>query len=154
VAFGGGLEIALCCDIRLAAEHAVVGLPEVHLGILPGAGGTQRLSRLCGLAVAKEMILAGRRLTADRAFEIRLLSAVVPAAELAAEAEKWAVGIASAGPLAVASAKRAIDEGFGLPIADALAVERACYEVVLSSEDRDEGLAAFAEKRKPSFKGK
>ncbi len=154
VALGGGLELALACDIRLAADHVEVALPEVRLGIIPGAGGTQRLARLCGVAAAKELILTGRRVPAARARELGVVSAIVPAAELRDEALRWANQIAEAGPLAVAQAKRAIDEGWGKPLDQALAVERAAYEVVLASEDRQEGLAAFAEKRKPAFKGK
>jgi enoyl-CoA hydratase/carnithine racemase len=153
-AYGGGLELALACDLRLAAEGIEVGLPEVRLGIIPGAGGTQRLARLCGLAVAKELILTGRRIDAARARALGLLSAVVPADELRAEAQRWATELATAGPLAVGQAKRALDEGFGLSLAQGLVVERRCYEVVLASEDRNEGLRAFAEKRKPNFTGK
>ncbi len=153
-ALGGGLELALACDIRIAAEGCELGLPEVRLGIIPGAGGTQRVARLCGLAVAKEIILTGRRIDARRALALGLVSAVVPAGDLASEAARLAGEIAEAGPLAVAQAKRAIDEGWGKPQAEALAVERACYEVVLASADRDEGLEAFAAKRKPRFTGK
>jgi enoyl-CoA hydratase/carnithine racemase len=153
-AYGGGLELALACDLRIAAEGIEVGLPEVRLGIIPGAGGTQRLSRLIGLAAAKELILTGRRIGAAAARELGLVSAVVPAAELRAEAQRWAAEVATAGPLAVKQAKRALDEGWGQPLAAALGVERAAYEVVLSSEDRNEGLRAFAEKRKPNFTGK
>jgi methylglutaconyl-CoA hydratase len=153
-AYGGGLEVALACDLRVAADGIEVGLPEVRLGIIPGAGGTQRLSRLIGLAAAKELILTGRRIHAGLARALGLFSAVVPAAELRAEALRWATEIATAGPLAVAQAKRALDEGWGQPIVQALAVERARYEVVLTSEDRNEGLRAFAEKRKPNFTGK
>jgi methylglutaconyl-CoA hydratase len=155
VAFGGGLELALACDLRVAAEGAVLGLPEVRLGIIPGAGGTQRLTRLCGVAVAKELILTGARVDAARARALGLLSAdPVASGELRIEAERLAGAIAEAGPLAVAQAKRAIDEGFGRPLAEGLAVERAAYEIVLASEDRNEGLAAFAEKRKPVWRGK
>jgi methylglutaconyl-CoA hydratase len=153
-AFGGGLELALACDLRLAAAGAEMGLPEVRLGIIPGAGGTQRLSRLCGLGVANELILTGRRIDAARARELGLVSAVVPAAELRAEALRWATEIATAGPLAVSAAKRAIRKGFDEPLVPALELERALYEVVLQSEDRNEGLRAFAEKRKPDFSGK
>jgi len=153
-AYGGGLELALACDLRLAAEGIEVWLPEVRLGIIPGAGGTQRLARACGLAVAKELILTGRRIGAARARELGLFAAVVSAEDLRAEALRWASEIATAGPLAVAQAKAAIDEGWAEPLAAALAVERAKYEVVLTSEDRNEGLRAFAEKRKPSFTGK
>jgi enoyl-CoA hydratase/carnithine racemase len=153
-AFGGGLELALACDLRLCVEGAQMGLPEVRLGIIPGAGGTQRLSRLCGVAAAKELALTGRRIDAVRALALGLVNAVVPAAALRAEALSWAQEIALCAPLAVAQAKRAIDDGFGRPLAEGLAVERAAYEVVLGSADRDEGLAAFAEKRKPSWRGK
>jgi enoyl-CoA hydratase/carnithine racemase len=153
-AFGGGLELALACDFRLAADTAELGLVETRLGIIPGAGGTQRLARVAGLAVAKELIFTGRRIGAARARELGVVSEVVPAAELAAAAARLATELAGAGPLAVTQAKRAIDGGFDLPLREALAHERACYDVVLESEDRNEGLAAFAEKRPPVFKGK
>ena len=153
-AFGGGFELALACDIRLAADNAMFGLVEVRLGIIPGAGGTQRLARVAGLAVAKELILTGRRVDAAQARALGIVSSVHPAADLISAAEAVAGEIAGAGPLAVAAAKRAIDGGLGLPLTDALAVERASYEVVLTSEDREEGLRAFAEKRHPIFKGK
>jgi enoyl-CoA hydratase/carnithine racemase len=153
-AFGGGLELALACDVRLAADTAEMGLVETRLGIIPGAGGTQRLTRIVGLAVAKELILTGRRVSAARAQALGLVSEVVPAAGLAAAAAKLAAELAGAGPLAVTQAKKAIDGGFDLPMAEALVHERDCYEIVLESEDRNEGLAAFAEKRKPNFSGK
>ncbi len=153
-AFGGGLELALACDFRVAADTAELGLVETRLGIIPGAGGTQRLARVTSVAVAKELILAGRRITAARARELGVVGDVVPAAALAAAAAKLAAELAGAGPLAIAQAKRAIDGGIGLSLPDALALERACYAVVLPSEDRNEGLAAFAEKRPPVFKGK
>jgi methylglutaconyl-CoA hydratase len=153
-AFGGGLELALACDLRLAADTAEMGLPETRLGIIPGAGGTQRLARVAGVAAAKELILTGRRIGSARARELGLVSEVLPAGELAAAAARVAAEVAGCGPLAVAQAKRAIDEGIELPLAAGLALERACYEVVLDSEDRNEGLAAFAEKRPPVFKGR
>lgn len=153
-ALGGGLELALACDIRIASEAAVFGFPEVRLGIIPGAGGTQRLARVCGLAVAKELVLTGRRIGSPRARELGLVSAVVPAAELCAETQRWADEIAEAGPLAVAQAKRALDDGFGLPLPEGLDLEQRCYQVVIESEDRKEGLAAFAEQRKPVFRGR
>ena len=153
-AFGGGLELALACDLRIAADTAELGLTEVRLGIIPGAGGTQRLTRIAGVAAAKELILTGRRVRAQRAYALGIVSDVVPAENLADAAGKLADEIASAGPLALAAAKRAIDSGAGLPLADGLALEAACYEEVLASDDRNEGLAAFAEKRAPLFKGK
>jgi methylglutaconyl-CoA hydratase len=153
-AFGGGFELALACDIRIAADGAEMGLTEVRLGIIPGAGGTQRLARVTSVAAAKELILTGRRVGALRAQALGVVSDIFPAADLAAAAAKLADDIAAAGPLAVAAAKRAIDGGSALPLAEALALEAACYEEVLASEDRNEGLAAFAEKRPPVFKGK
>jgi methylglutaconyl-CoA hydratase len=153
-AFGGGLELALACDFRLAADTAELGLVETRLGIIPGAGGTQRLARVAGLAVAKELILTGRRIGAGRAMELGVVTDVVPAGELAAAVARLAAELVGAGPLAVTQAKRAIDGGFELPLPEALALERACYEVVLESEDRNEGLSAFAEKRPPKFTGR
>jgi enoyl-CoA hydratase/carnithine racemase len=152
-AFGGGLELALACDFRIAAEEAVMGLSEVRLGIMPGAGGTQRLSRLVGVGRAKELVMTGRRIDARRALEIGLVGAVTAAAGLRDAAEALAAELGACAPLSVAMAKQAIDHGFGLPLADALALERRLYEVTLFSEDRNEGLRAFAEKRPPRFRG-
>ncbi len=152
-AFGGGFELALACDVRIAAETAEMGLTEVRLGIIPGAGGTQRLARVAGVAVAKELTLTGRRIGAARARELGIVTEVVPPAELPAAAARWAGEIGSAAPLALAAAKRAIDEGIALPLHEGLAIERARYEEVLVTDDRNEGLAAFAEKRPPVYKG-
>jgi methylglutaconyl-CoA hydratase len=151
---GGGLEIALACDLRVADESASIGLSEVRLGIIPGAGGTQRLSRLCGIGIAKELILTGRRIDAHTALRLGLVSQVVRGEALRAAVSALCSELSSAGPLALAQAKRAIDGGFGRSMPEALAIERECYEVVLSSEDRNEGLRAFAEKRPPHFQGK
>jgi enoyl-CoA hydratase/carnithine racemase len=153
-AFGGGLELALACDLRIAADTAELGLTEVRLGIIPGAGGTQRLSRIASVAAAKELILTGRRVRAQRAYALGIVSDVVPADNLAEASARLADEIAAAGPLALAAAKRAIDGGVALPLAEGLALEAACYEEVLPSDDRNEGLAAFAEKRPPEFKGR
>ena len=153
-ALGGGLEIALACDLRLADDSASMALSEVRLGIIPGAGGTQRLSRLCGIAVAKELILTGRRIDAATALGLGLVSRVVAKADLRAAVETLCSELSAAGPLALAAAKRAIDHGFGKPMTEALAVERASYESVLTSQDRNEGLRAFAEKRAPRYQGK
>jgi len=159
VAFGGGLELALACDLRVAAARAELGLLETRLGIIPGAGGTQRLARIAGVAVAKELILTGRRISAARALELGVVNQVVDAeaGKLVAAVDALVAEIAACGPLAVAQAKRAIDGGWGaaaLPLPDGLALERASYEVVLASEDRVEGLAAFGEKRPPVYKGR
>ncbi len=150
-AFGGGCELALACDLRAAVPDAQIGLTEVTLGIIPGAGGTQRLARLVGPSRAKELIALGRRLGAADALAIGLLSDV---GDPLAWAERLAAQLANTAPLAVAAAKRAIDEGAHLPIAEGLAVERRWYETTLGTEDRREGLRAFAEKRPPVFRGR
>jgi methylglutaconyl-CoA hydratase len=153
-AFGGGFELALACDLRLCAEGVELGLVEVRLGIIPGAGGTQRLARIAGVPAAKEMILTGRRISAVRARELGLVSQVVAPGALEGAVASLAAEIAECAPLAVSEAKHAIDGGQSLRMGDSLALEQACYEVVLSSADRNEGLAAFLEKRRPVFKGK
>jgi enoyl-CoA hydratase/carnithine racemase len=151
VAFGGGLELALACDLRLAVPTAQLGLTEVRLGILPGAGGTQRLARLVGPAVAKEMILLGRRVSAARAKEIGLVMDVVD--DLGAAVAKLTAELEGAAPISVARAKEAIDRGQDVALDEGLAIERQCYEFTLGSEDRNEGLRAFIEKRPPRYQG-
>jgi enoyl-CoA hydratase/carnithine racemase len=153
-AYGGGLELALACDFRILVEGAEVGLTEVRLGIMPGAGGTQRLPRLIGDARAKELILLGRRVASARALEIGLVHQVVPRAGLQAAADALLAELAGCAPLSVQSAKAAIERGYGKPITEALDIERECYDVTLFSEDRDEGLAAFAEGRPPRYQGR
>jgi len=152
-AYGGGLELALACDLRILVEGAEVGLTEVTLGIMPGAGGTQRLPRLIGEARAKELILLGRRVTAARALEIGLVNQVVPRAGLAAAVDVILAELAACAPLSVQSAKSAIQRGYGKVLSEGLDIERECYDVTLFSEDRDEGLAAFAEGRPPRYQG-
>jgi enoyl-CoA hydratase/carnithine racemase len=153
-AYGGGLELAMACDFRICVEGAEMGLTEVRLGIMPGAGGTQRLPRLVGEARAKELILLGRRITAARALAIGLVHQVVPRAELRAAVDALLAELASCAPLSVMSAKSAIERGHGRALEEGLAIERECYEVTLFSDDRDEGLAAFAEGRKPEYRGR
>jgi enoyl-CoA hydratase/carnithine racemase len=145
VALGGGLELALVCDLRVAASHAILGLPETSLGIIPGAGGTQRLPRIVGEARAKEMILLNRRLTADEALAWGLVNRVTL---------EWISPIANGAPLAQAAALEAIDRSFDTTLELGLELEKVSYDKVLVSEDRREALAAFAAKRKPDFKGK
>ena len=153
-AYGGGLELAMACDFRVIVEGAELGLTEVRLGIMPGAGGTQRLPRLVGEAHAKELILLGRRISAERALAIGLVNQVVPRAQLRAAVDALLAELAACAPLSVTSAKSAIERGHGRSLEDGLAIERECYEVTLFSEDRDEGLAAFAEGRKPQYRGR
>ncbi len=154
VAFGGGLELALICDLRVAAAHAKVGLPETTLGIIPGAGGTQRLGRIVGEARAKEMILLGRKLDAAEALSWGLVNHVVPAGkDLIEDTLAFIDPIANGAPLAQAAALEAIDRSFDVALELGLELEKVSYDKVLVSADRREALAAFAEKRKPSFKG-
>jgi enoyl-CoA hydratase/carnithine racemase len=153
-AYGGGLELAMACDFRICVDGAEMGLTEVKLGIMPGAGGTQRLPRLVGEARAKEMILLGRRVTAAQALAFGLVNQVVPRAQLRATVDSLLAELATCAPLSVTSAKSAIERGYGRSLEEALAIERECYEVTLFSEDRDEGLAAFAEGRPPNYRGR
>ena len=152
-AFGGGTEMLLACDLRVAAPHAQLGLTETSLAIIPGAGGTQRLPRLIGKARAKDLILSARRIDAAEALRMGLVNRIAPAGELEACARELAAGIAANGPVAVRAAKEAIDRGSQLPLAEGLEVEARCYERTLATEDRLEALAAFAEKRKPRYSG-
>ncbi len=153
-ALGGGLELALGCDFRLAVRGASFGLTEVRLGIMPGAGGTQRLPRLIGVARAKELILLGRRVSAERAYEIGLVGDLCEPDELAARAGALCDELTQAAPISVTMSKRAIDRGLDGSLDEGLRLERACYDVTLFTEDRDEGLRAFAEKRAPRFQGR
>lgn len=152
-AFGGGTELMLACDLRVAAPEAKFGLTETTLAIIPGAGGTQRLPRLVGRSRAKDLILTGRRIDACEAERIGLVNRVAGDEGLEKAAVAVAESIASNGPVAVRAAKAAIDQGCELPMGEGLEVEASCYERVLDTQDRLEALAAFAEKRKPVFKG-
>lgn len=152
-ALGGGLELALCCDLRVAAENAKLGLPEVRLGVMPGSGGTQRLPRIVGPARAKEMILMGEILTAAEAASIGLVNRVVAPGKSLATAQSMAETIASRGPLAVREAKRAIDVAADTTLDEGLAHELDASERIFSSQDMLEGARAFFEKRPPDFKG-
>lgn len=153
VALGGGLELALCCDIRIAAEHALLGLTEVNLGALPAAGGTQRLPRLIGASAAKEMMFTGAKLSAAEAKAQGIVSRVVPGAELMATAQRLAREIAEKAPLSVSYIKHAVNAGLQVGIDEGLTIERAAAAMCISSEDRMEGFRAFLEKRKPVFRG-
>ncbi len=154
-ALGGGLELALCCDLRVAASHAQIGLPETTLGIIPGAGGTQRLPRIVGEARAKEMILLGRRLTADEALAWGLVHRVPPVGtSVVDDAIEWIRPIAEGAPIAQAAALEAIDRALDVTLELGLELEKVSYDKTIVSEDRREALAAFAEKRKPRFQGK
>jgi enoyl-CoA hydratase/carnithine racemase len=153
-ALGGGLELALCCDLRIASERARLGLPEVRLAVTPGAGGTQRLPRVVGAARAREMILTGRVLTADEAARIGLVNQVVPAGEALAAARAVASEVATRGPLAVREAKRLIDLATEVDLDAGLAAELDASERIFASEDMLEGAQAFLSKRDPEYRGR
>ncbi|XP_052141276.1 probable enoyl-CoA hydratase 2, mitochondrial [Oryza glaberrima] len=153
-AFGGGLELALSCDLRICGENATFSLPETGLAIIPGAGGTQRLPRIVGKSRAKELIFTGRRFDAVEAVTMGVVNYCVPAGEAYKRALELAQEINQKGPLAIRMAKKAINQGMEVDLSAGLAVEEECYEQVLHTQDRLEGLAAFAEKRKPVYTGK
>ena len=152
-ALGGGCELALACDLRVAAEEAVFGLPEPSLGIIPGAGGTQRLPRIVGLGRAKEMVLAGVRWDARQALAYGLVSQITPRAELMAAARALAERVLALGPLAVRLAKAALNASQQMPLAAGLLYESTAQAITFESRDKQEGTSAFLEKRKPTFTG-
>jgi enoyl-CoA hydratase/carnithine racemase len=153
-ALGGGCELALACDIRVAADHARFGQPELGLGIIPGAGATQRLPRIVGLGHAKHLVLTGEIIDARRALEIGLVSAVVPAAELLMKAREIAGRILRQGPLAARLAKLALNASARVDLDSGLLIETLAQTICYESEDKTEGTAAFLEKRKPKFTGR
>jgi len=153
-ALGGGLELALACDIRIAAEDAQLGLTEINLAIIPGGGGTQRLPRLVGRGKALEMILTGMRVPAAEALRIGLVERVVPVAELMPAAQGLARDIAAKAPIALRYAKEAVVGGLGLPLQDGIRLENDLATLLRTTEDRVEGARAFVEKRRPKWTGR
>ncbi len=153
-ALGGGLELAMGADFRYLADDARVGQPEIQLGIIPGAGGTQRLPRLIGFQKAKEMIISGRQVGAEEALSIGLADKVAPSAELLDLALADAEDLSTRATKAIAAAKSAMNQGFGLPVARGLEAERDAFQAAFGSEDAREGVSAFIEKRPPDFKGR
>jgi len=151
---GGGLEFALACDFRIAAESASFGSPEINLGLIPGWGATQRLCRILGLARAKELVLLGDRIKADEALRIGLVHKVVPLDRLYDEAEALAQRLAAGPPVALRVAKRAMNEGSQLPLMEGLRMEAESFGALAETEDLVEGISAFFERREPEFKGK
>jgi len=151
---GGGLELAMCCDIRIAADHAKLGQPEINLGIIPGSGGTQRLTRLVGEGIAKELILTGRVIDAQEALRIGLVNKVVSKEKLMEEAMDTARLLISKPPLALRAAKEVIHQGLNMTLDQGLDLEIERWSQLCSTEDQKEGAAAFIEKRKPVFKGR
>jgi enoyl-CoA hydratase/carnithine racemase len=152
-ALGGGVELALACDLRIADERATLALPETSLGIIPGAGGTQRLTRIAGVAIAKEFIFTARRITAVEAYQYGIVNKVTTLGRALSVSLAIADQIASNAPLAVQQAKFSIREGYALPFADALEIETQAYDTLISTKDRLEGLRAFQTKRIPNYRG-
>jgi enoyl-CoA hydratase len=153
-ALGGGCELALCCDFRIAADNAVLGQPEITLGIIPGGGGTQRLPRLVGLGAATELIFTGEMIKADRAERIGLVNKVVPLDQLEPEAEALASKLMERPALALRAAKTALRKGLSTSLKEGLQIEQDLFSMLFGTGDQKEGMAAFLEKRKPIFKGK
>ena len=151
-ALGGGCEIAMSCDIRICSDNAVFGQPEVGLGITPGFGGTQRLARLVGAGMAKQMIYTARNIKADEALRIGLVNAVYSAEELMAQAEKMAAGIAKNAPIAVRNCKKAIDEGLDVDMDKAIVIEEKLFGDCFETEDQKYGMAFFLDKNKEKVK--
>ncbi len=152
-ALGGGCELALACDMRIASDNAVLGLPEVKLGVIPGYGGTQRLPRLVGPGFALEMVLSGRMVKADEALSVGLVNRVVPAEELEAVVRDLAGQILANGPLALRAGKEAVKEGLQHPLGGGLELEAKLFGSLCGTADQKEGMSAFLEKRKAEFKG-
>ena len=151
-AFGGGCELALACDLRIAANDASIGCPEINLGIIPGSGGTQRLPRLLGIAKAKELLFMGDTVSGEDAARIGLVNKAVPKDALLEEAKAWAKRLASKPKVAMSVLKNAIDNGMNMDLQTALTYESECFVISYVSEDGREGFKAFQEKRKPEFK--
>ena len=154
LALGGGLELALACDIRIAADSARFGLPEVGLGLLPAWGGTQRLTRTVPLAKAIELVLMGTIITAEEACRIGLVNKTVPYEELMPTAREWAGIIAEKAPLATQAAKQAMLRGLGMNLEEGMKLEQALLSGLMGTDDFDEGIKAFSEKRKPDYRGR
>jgi len=153
-ALGGGLEIALACDLRIASESAIFGMPEVTLGLIPGWGGTQRLPRIMPLAKAAELLLTGKPISAQEAYRIGLINKVVPFSELMTIAKQIAETLCRRAPLAVRAAKQAMIQGIDVSLEDGLKLERKLNDFLVNTEDFDEGCKAYIEKRQPVFRGK
>ncbi|MEH7226048.1 enoyl-CoA hydratase-related protein [Bacillus sp. JJ1566] len=154
LALGGGLELALACDLRISSEKAKFAFPEVGLGIIPGGGGTQRLQRIVGQGIAKELLYFGEMFDAHRALELHIVNKVVPKEELLETAMDWANKLAQKPPVALQMVKQAVNTGGNTDLESGLIIESSCFANAFSTEDREEGLRAFVEKRKPVFAGK
>jgi enoyl-CoA hydratase len=151
---GGGCELAMACDLIIAAESAVFGQPEINLGVIPGAGGTQRLTRAVGKSVAMDMVLTGRRLSGQEALQFGLIARLLPNEGFAEAAVAVAAEIAAKSPIALRIAKEAVNHAFELPLAEGVHLERRLFNMLFATNDQKEGMAAFVEKRAPNWQGK
>lgn len=154
LALGGGLELALACDLRICTEKARFAFPEIGLGIIPGGGGTQRLQKIVGQGIAKELMFFGEMIDADRALQLQIVNKVVPQNELLSAAKEWAGKLAQKPPIAMRMLKTAINAGGNVDLETGLTLETACFSNAFATEDREEGLKAFIEKRTPVYQGK
>lgn len=153
-ALGGGLEVAMSCDLRIASENARIGQTEINIGLIPGWGGTQRLTRLIGATKAKELIYTGKLIDAKTAEQLGIVNMVAPADKFKETVRQFALELAQKAPVAIKVAKALINKGSEISLDAALTLEREGFGVVASTEDLQEGVSAFMEKRKPTFKGK
>ena len=154
LALGGGLELALSCDLRIASEKAKFAFPEINLGIIPGGGGTQRLQRIVGQGIAKELLYFGEIIAAEQALEWHIVNKVVPSENLLAEAKAWAAKLAEKPQVALRMLKLAVNSGANVDIESGLTIEMACFGNTFATKDRKEGMQAFVEKRQPKFTGR
>lgn len=152
-ALGGGCELALACDLRIASDTAKFGQPEINVGIFPGAGGTQRLARLIGLGRAKELVFLGEQITAEQAHAMGLVNRIVPVESLLNEAKAWAKKLATKPPFTLRLVKQVMDQGYDLDLQSALKLERLGFISLFGTQDQREGVTAFLEKRKPNYTG-
>lgn len=150
---GGGFELALCADLRIAAENAQFSFTEINVGVIPGGGGTQRIQKLVGLGVAKELLYFGEPITAKRAYELNIVNKVVPQEELLAVAKEWARKLAEKAPVAMRQMKVAVNTGSNVDLESALTIEATAYDGAFATQDRREGMSARLENRKPNFIG-
>jgi len=153
-AFGGGMEVSMACDIRIASENALMGQTEINIGLIPGWGGTQRLTRLVGVGKTKELVFTGRRIDAKTAEQLGIVNMLVPSEKFKEAVRQFALDLASKAPVALKVAKALISKGADIGLESALALEREGFGVVASTEDLQEGVRAFTEKRKATFKGR
>lgn len=151
---GGGFELALCCDLRIASQNAQFAFPEINLGVIPGGGGTQRIQKIVGQGTAKELLYFGEMIDAYRAYELQIVNKVVPQGELLATAKEWAAKLAQKAPVALRMMKVAVNTGANVDLESALTIEATCYDGAFATKDCKEGMAARLENRKANFIGR